>query len=104
MKTCEEFLFTNGRQVEMFHSLSEFQKQGTAVWKQGSVHILLLIEAELLLFPQVCSIICLSFLIWNNKCLKIHILMKMTHRGDHIGGTTGYKGGTKGNFSKIQKH
>jgi hypothetical protein len=79
MKTCEEFLFTNGRQVEMFHSLSEFQKQGTAVWKQGSVHILLLIEAELLLFPQICSIICLSFLIWNNKCLKIHILMKMTH-------------------------
>ena len=63
----------------MFHSLSEFQKQGTAVWKQGSVHILLLIETELLLFTQVCSIICLSFLIWNNKGLKIHILMKMTH-------------------------
>jgi hypothetical protein len=52
------------------HNLSEFQKQGTTVWKQGSVHILLLIEAELLLFPQVYSIICLSFLIWNNKCLK----------------------------------
>ena len=45
MQTCEEMLCGNWRQMDIFHSWSEFQRQGLTTWKQASVLILLLVDA-----------------------------------------------------------
>ena len=70
---CEEMLFGIWRQMSIFQSWSEFQRQGSTAWKQASVFISLLMEAIVAVYSTayVQKVVCSTLSITQIYFMKV---------------------------------